>query len=162
MRKDGGNEQQAFGKRQQDLRSRPPIWCGMVYIAQPEGYSLMTSFVVIALMFLCLLSAVILWLSGRSTPTVTTVKPKLPPAKPSPWVSGRSTPTATTPRPKLPLASPSSDQKSIERTFNSVFALITADRREALIDYYITKKRVGRVDAMLMAISDRQREENRW
>ena len=50
----------------------------------------------------------------------------------------------------------SSDQKTVERTFKNVFAMVSPDRREAIISFYIKERKVGRVDAMLIAIANRR------
>lgn len=50
----------------------------------------------------------------------------------------------------------------IEKEFRNVFALITPDRREALIQHYMQRHGVNRMKAMALAVDARQAEEERF
>jgi hypothetical protein len=54
------------------------------------------------------------------------------------------------------------DTASIKRNYLNVFALLTSDRRTALIKYYEAKHGCGEIEAMNFAIIDRQNDEERY
>ena len=49
----------------------------------------------------------------------------------------------------------------IERTFRNLF-FTTADKGEGLIEYYMTRNRCGRIEAMRLAVQAREREDKRY
>ncbi|MCA1403685.1 hypothetical protein I6F26_03585 [Ensifer sp. IC3342] len=53
-------------------------------------------------------------------------------------------------------------KSAVERQFRNVFAIMSEDRRQSLIRYYMEKYECGREEAMRRAVEDRQREANRW
>lgn len=60
----------------------------------------------------------------------------------------------------LPLAPGSSLQDELR--FRNVFGLMTDERREALITYYMQKHKCSRREAMKIAVDDRASDETRW
>lgn len=50
----------------------------------------------------------------------------------------------------------------VERQFMNIFAIMTADRRQALVRFYMEKHECSRDTAMRIAIDDREREIRRW
>jgi hypothetical protein len=60
----------------------------------------------------------------------------------------------------LPLSSGSPSQDELR--FRNVFGLMTDERREALITYYVEKYKCGRREAMRIAVDDRASDETRW
>lgn len=55
-----------------------------------------------------------------------------------------------------------SEMSPVELRFRNVFAMITEERRQALIDYNARKYGCGREEAMMHAVEDRARDEGRW
>lgn len=49
-----------------------------------------------------------------------------------------------------------------EQRFRNVFGLMTDERREGLISYYMQKHKCGRREAMRIAVEDRASDETRW
>jgi hypothetical protein len=60
------------------------------------------------------------------------------------------------------IVGPLDDAASVRRTYVSVFALLTSERRTNLIRYYEAKHRCGEIEAMKFAIMDRQNDEERY
>lgn len=50
----------------------------------------------------------------------------------------------------------------VERRFRAVFSVMTEDRRQSLIRYYMEKHECDRQAAMRFAVDDRSREADRW
>lgn len=50
----------------------------------------------------------------------------------------------------------------IERGFRNTFAIMTDDRRESIIQYYVEKHGCTRAEAMRRAVEERRRDEDRW
>lgn len=59
---------------------------------------------------------------------------------------------------KLLKADEAIDSPATERTFRNMFST-AADRGEGLIEYYMTRHRCGRAEAMRLAIEARERED---
>ncbi|WP_213286746.1 hypothetical protein [Bradyrhizobium sp. sGM-13] len=60
------------------------------------------------------------------------------------------------------IVEPLGDEASIRRSFRSVFAMLTADRQAALINFYRQQRGVDELEAMQIAILDRQNDEDRF
>jgi hypothetical protein len=57
---------------------------------------------------------------------------------------------------------PLNDGVAIEKSFQSVFAIMTSQRRDAIVEFYMRKHSCGTHEAMLFAIIDRQNDEERY
>ncbi|MBR1070302.1 hypothetical protein [Bradyrhizobium liaoningense] len=60
------------------------------------------------------------------------------------------------------IINPLDDAETGRRTYADVFALLTSERRNALIKYYEAKHRWDEIQAMKFAILDRQNDEERY
>jgi hypothetical protein len=60
------------------------------------------------------------------------------------------------------IVDPLVDDASILRSFRSVFAMLTPERRTALIESYRQKHGCNESEAMRLAILDRQSDEDRY
>jgi hypothetical protein len=60
------------------------------------------------------------------------------------------------------IVEPLGDEASIRRSFRSVFAMLTDDRQAALISFYQQRRGVDELEAMKIAILDRQDDEDRY
>jgi hypothetical protein len=49
-----------------------------------------------------------------------------------------------------------------EQRFRAVYAIMSEDRRQSVIRYYMEKHECDRQRAMRFAIEDRERDSNRW
>ncbi|WFS23919.1 hypothetical protein [Rhizobium rhododendri] len=57
---------------------------------------------------------------------------------------------------------PTRQTPDIERRFRAVFSVMTEDRRQSLIRYYMEKHECDRQAAMRFAVDDRARDADRW
>jgi hypothetical protein len=60
------------------------------------------------------------------------------------------------------IVEPLNDNAAIEKSFRAVFAIMTSDRRDSIVRYYMRKHRCGTHEAMRHAIVDRQNDEERF
>ena len=67
-----------------------------------------------------------------------------------------------TPRRERPGARFGKRTSEAESRFRNVFAFISEERRQALIDFYMHKHGCSREEAMVIAVEDRASDENRW
>jgi hypothetical protein len=60
------------------------------------------------------------------------------------------------------IVDPSNDPSEISLSFKNVFAMLTVERRDALICFYMERHKCGAVEAMKIAIADRETDEERF
>lgn len=63
---------------------------------------------------------------------------------------------------KSRLASTRRELPEIERRFRAVFSIMTEDRRQSLVRYYMEKHECDRQAAMRFAMDDRSTDADRW
>ena len=60
------------------------------------------------------------------------------------------------------MVEPPNDNAATEKSFRTVFAIMTSERRGSIARYYMCKHRCGLHEAMRHAIVDRQNDEERF
>jgi hypothetical protein len=97
--------------------------------------------------FLLVVAAVLLWIARSSKKRSAIGRDGYPPTADDDIIS---------------IVDPVTDPAAIERSFKSVFAMLPPHQRSALVSYYMKLHRCSSVEAMKIAIDDREKDEQRF